>query len=501
MNQNATSIRSRRNFLKTSSALIGATAVASLSSKALGQGGKQKSPNVIFVICDQMRADAMSSVGNPNARTPNLDSMAKDGVLFENCFSNNPVCIPSRMSMFSGRYPHQVNRLANIAGPVREKLSFENSLGSYFKEQGYSIGYIGKNHTYQKSALQQFDTSIIRDREKFRAYNKYVQPYWHCDTLWPREHCFPKKTTEDALSFISAQTAQQPFFMHVSYFDPHPPYMAPADVANTYAANDMTLPEQIDPNKLSSRLGKQQKALHYDRISDAELKSTTKYYHAAVEWGVDYQMGRLMAELKTRGLTENTIVVFTSDHGDFMGEYRMVRKGMFMYDALMHIPMIWYGPGYIKKGLRVSNLAQGLDIFPTLLDYAGGHCGAKLEGRSLRPFLQGKTIKEPDYAIVSTAGYSDLPENYFKNPEKPYDEKVEKPFHSRIEQLTWKPEQRMAMARTKDWKLILSESQPAELYYLNGGTTERENVIDDPRHAEIVKKLTAKIAEKWDAFS
>src|SRR5210317_971589 len=113
-----------------------------------------------------------------------------------------------------------------------------------------------------------------------------------------------------------------------------------------------------------------------------------------------------MDTLDKQGLTQNTIIVFTSDHGDFMGEYRMVRKGMFLYDVLMHIPMIWYGPGYIKKGLRVSNLAQGLDIFPTLVDFLDASCQADLEGRSLKPFLEGQTSKEPDYAIVASAGYS-----------------------------------------------------------------------------------------------
>ncbi len=492
--------RSRRDFIRTSSAALTAATVAGLNTRAFSDGAKKR-PNLIFIMSDQMRGDAMGCTGSPDARTPRLDEMAAKGTLFERAFSNNPVCAPSRMSMFSGKYPHQVDRLANIKGKTSGYLNYEDSLGDFLKQQGYTTAYIGKNHTYEKPEIKHYDYVSLVGREPFRAYNAKVPPYWHCDTGLPREQCLPKENTDNAIDFMSKQGGSKPFFMHISYFNPHPPYMAPADVTKNYDAEKMTLPEYIEPSKLSQRLADHQKALHYDRISDETLKSTKKYYHAAVEWGVDYQVGRILDALKAQGLDQNTIVVFTADHGDFMGEYRMVRKAMYLYDALMHVPMIWYGPGSVKEGQRVSNLAQCLDIFPTLAAYAGGEPKAALEGRSLKPFLEGESIDEPDYAVVATAGYSDLPDNYFDNPEKPLDERTKIPFHSRVEYLTWKPEQRTAMARSKDWKLILNESQPAELYHMNGGTIERENVIDDPAHADVVKQLTAVIQKKWDAFA
>jgi|GEM_PF-899050 len=506
--ENKTEARqSRRSFVKLSTAALSTVALGALSPTASGQAEKKSKPvekssrpNFVFIMCDQMRGDAMGCLGSPDAHTPRLDEMASKGTLFDRAFCNNPVCAPSRMSMFSGKYPHQVDRLSNIKGKTSRYLDFKGSLGDYFKQQGYTTAYIGKNHTYERLELQNYDFVSNRDREAFRAYNKFVQPSWHSNTLWPRERCHPKISTDAAVEFMSKQGGEQPFFMHISYFDPHPPYMAPADVANTYAASKMTLPEYIDPSKLSKRLSDHQKALNYDKISDAELKSTKKYYHASIEWGVDYQVGRILDSLKEQGLDKNTIVVFTSDHGDYMGEYRMVRKSMHLYDALMHVPMIWYGPGHIKEGARISNLAQCLDIYPTLADLSGGTIPSQLEGRSLKPFLDGESTEEPDYAVVATAAYSDLPENYFENPEKPYDTSSGVPFHSRVEKLTWKPEHRTAMARTKDWKLILSESQPAELYHMNGGTIERENVADDSRYAEVLKKLKAEIQSKWYAF-
>ena len=264
-------IQSRRDFLKASSTILGSAMVYSSLANEAARYHTQHRPNVVFSICDQMRADAMGCMGNPDARTPYLDAMANKGVLFENCFSNNPVRIPSRMSIFSGRYPHQLKRLANIPGQSASFLEFEHTLGAYFKEQGYSIGYIGENHTYEQDALNQFDVLSIRGREGFRTYDKYVQPFWHCDTVWPQQQCNPKKNTDEAIDFIASQNGKRPFFLHISYFDPHPPYMAPAEVANTYQAKDMILPEYIDPNKLSKRLANQQKALNYNNISDAEL--------------------------------------------------------------------------------------------------------------------------------------------------------------------------------------------------------------------------------------
>ena len=110
---------------------------------------------------------------------------------------------PSRMSMFSGKYPHQVDRLANIKGKTSGYLNFEDSLGDYFKQQGYATAYVGKNHTYESAELKKYDFVSHRDREPFRAYNKYVQPYWHCDTLWPSELCHPKASTDHAIDFVA----------------------------------------------------------------------------------------------------------------------------------------------------------------------------------------------------------------------------------------------------------------------------------------------------------
>ena len=152
----------RRDFLKT----------AALAPAILGAAADTP-PNVVFVICDQMRADALGALGGRNGRTPNLDRLASQGVVFENSFSNNPVCVPSRKSMWTSLYPHQHGSLTNRDGDF---LELQNTALGYFKERGYRIGYAGKNHAFTKKAIGSIDMSSIRDRAPFREYNASVPP-------------------------------------------------------------------------------------------------------------------------------------------------------------------------------------------------------------------------------------------------------------------------------------------------------------------------------------
>ncbi len=467
---------------------IGSLLVLFVFSSLHASGQTDSSPpNIIFIICDQMRADAMGVVGNTNARTPNLDNLAEEGVMFRNHYVNNPVCLPSRISIFSGLFPHQTGVLCNKT--KGEKLSFENTLSYYFKQNGYQIAWVGKNHTYDNKAFGSFDYSSIRAREEFRAYSKYVPPFWHSDTYWPEEDCNPRKNTEEAIQFIKQASGSEPFFLHISYFDPHPPYMAPAEFTQHYSSENIELPEYIDPEKLGVRLSEQQKALHYDKISDAELKETMRYYHASVEWGVDYQVGRIIETIEELGIEDNTVLVFTSDHGDFMGEYRMVRKGLFMYDALLNVPLIYYAPGRIKKGLESEYLSQGVDIFPTLLDFAGIKIPRGLEGHSLRKLMQGEVMSGDERLIVASAAYSDLPPGYWNNPEPYFDPNNDTPFHTRIENLTWQEEHKTMMVRNRDWKLIISDTREPELYFMDGGHVERENLYGKPEYEQKYREL------------
>ena len=485
-----TEVTSRRTFFKQSgSAALGASAAAAPALQ--GSRAPDAPPNVVFIFCDQMRGDCISGLGHPNARTPHLDRMAREGVLFDNCFVNSPVCVPSRKSVFSGRYPHEHGSLTNQGRPF---LSWPDTLCEHFQQRGYRTGWVGKNHTYKKSALDKLDTASIRAREPFRAYNGFVPPNWHTDVYWPEEDCYPQVNSDQAIDFIR-KSKDEPFFLHVSYFDPHPPYMAPADFTSRYISANMRLPVYVAPGALSERLEEFATTMGQDHMTRADMTETMRYYYAQIEWGVGRQVGRILSALEQQGLAENTIVLFTSDHGDFMGTHRMVRKGMFLYDSLLHVPMIWWAPGRLAKGSRTSAIAQGIDIFPTLADVSGGKPSQDLPDRSLTPFLHGE--KDDDQRVVYTsAGYDDQ-EQEQKNLTLTPADKDAVPRHSQVMNQNMNEKYRMKMIRNPEWKFILNETHKPELYKMDGGKVETGNVADRAEYAGVRRQLEEQLSQWW----
>ncbi len=450
--------------------------------------------NVVLLIADQMRGDALGFLGSPNARTPNLDRLAAHGISFDNYFVNNPVCLPSRKSIFSGLYPHQHGSLTNRHG---KPLEITGSMIEYFKRRGYRLGYIGKNHTYQDAALtSSVDTASIRDREPFRAYNRYVRPEWHSDIYWPAEDSFAWRNTAEALRFIDGARDGNPFFLTVSYFDPHPPYMAPSEYTSRYHSDQMRIPAYISPSLLSGRLEDFCRAMKFDKMRDTDLTETMRYYYASIEGMVDHQFGRIMTALSTKGLVENTVVLFTSDHGDFMGQHRAVRKAMFLYDALLHVPMIWHVPGMGGRGRRTQALAQGIDIFPTLVELTGGKPDGDLPGRSLKPILAGENRSNASRAIFTSAGYGEWPRELIET-NRLSSADPELPLHTLVEDASDELQYRQSMTRNRDWKLLLSESRPPELYRMDGGWIERKNLAGDKEYAGIRRDLEMSLTRWW----
>ncbi len=449
--------------------------------------------NVLFVTVDQMRGDCISSLGHPNARTPNIDRMAREGVLFANGFASGPVCVPTRKSCFSGLHPHEHGSLTNNDG---EDLDFEGTLIDYFAKRGYRTGWVGKDHTYTNGALENLDKADIRSREPFRAYNGYVPPHWHTDVYWPEEDCFPHINTESAIEFIENGPAKDPFFLHVSYFDPHPPYMAPARYSSRYSSADMALPDAVTPIALSERLDRFSRAMGFDRLSREDLTETMRYYYAQIEWGVDRPLGRLLRTLESNGMSASTVVVLTADHGDFMGDYGMVRKGMFLYDSLLHVPMIWHAPGRIAKGLRSESLTQSVDLFPTLAELTGGDTLENLSGRSMAAHLRGEAADGPEHVIFTSAAYGDLAEGVLPADMTP-DDIDAKPRHTRVLSPTMRPLHRTKMARAREWKLILNETEAPELYRIGGRPRERANIAAASEHATVRKRLESRLEDWW----
>jgi hypothetical protein len=259
----------------------------------------------------------------------------------------------------------------------------------------------------------------------------------------------------------------------------------------------MNVPEYVPASNLSSRLDDYYRAMEFDRIRDSDLTETMRYYYASITY-IDDNVGRILQTLNKKGISENTIFIFISDHGDFMGEHRMVRKGMFLYDALLHIPMIWYGPGIIKEQFRVDNLAQMVDILPTISDLINVEAKDNLPGRSLVPLLKGQTLMDEDHFVFASALYYEMPDYIFNNGEVPESD-INLPLHSRVMKMPPKLDvnKRIVTIRNTEWRYIKTEGYPPELYSMEGRWVEKENLYGQPEYKDLILSFEKKIEKIW----
>jgi choline-sulfatase len=403
----------RRQFLSAVGVGAAALALPSLarrtSSAAADAAGR---PNVLFIMTDQQFADAMSCrMGNTWINTPALDALANGGALFSRAYSPNPLCMPMRASTFTGRYPHETGVIHNsAAGTTPEKFV---CMGTYFRRAGYQTAYYGKWHLF-------FPVKDV-DSHGFET---------------PPTTQKGVSTAQQAVEFLS-QKHDRPFLLVVSFMNPH-------NICE-YARNQHNLPPEQRGEKLPD--GPIGMAPPPDQCppppanlappkdeSDA-ITMIRKGEHATstfpvgeftpddwrqVRWGyyrlvekVDAQIGQVLAALRKAGLEDNTLVVFTADHGDCTGAHGFNQKTVF-YEESARIPLLISYKGHIKK-IECNQLVNtGVDLIPTMLDFAGIPVPEKLTGRSLKPLALGTppatwrryTVVEND--MVQTGAVGDL---------------------------------------------------------------------------------------------
>jgi len=489
----------RREFLKTVGSAAAAAGVSGLPWGCGKPSGpavhSSRPPNVIFLVTDQQRADALSASGNRRIITPHLDRLAGQGVHFTNCYSANPVCVPSRMSAFSGLYTHQHGTMHNRFEDLLTTV--EGTILDLFLQRGYRTAWIGKNHTYVAPILESCDLYLPGGREKSRGkYPVDCTPWWHGCLAEGEEGGGACTGTSAAIEFMR-EHGDKPFFLNLNYFDPHPPYFCPGEFAGKYLAENLGLhhdppAEQLDPRFLRFR-----SAFGLDGLPDEGLKETMRFYYGAVSY-VDRQVGRILEEVDRLGLAGRTIIVFASDHGDFMGEFHMVRKAMFLYDALLRVPLIIRSP-FGGKHLE-SDPVQLIDLLPTLCEVFGEAVPEGLPGKSLLPYLEGSRNLEPERHIYASARYGDT------DPSVPIDRDNLRPGGWE-EEPDWRIRQadillddlgETFMVATPQWKYIRNSGAVTrdELYARDPGKGDFINLIDDPRCSDVAASLLAEL----DAF-
>lgn len=345
-------------------------------------------PNVLFIICDQLFAEAMSCrMGKKFINTPTLDRLAQSGVTFTQAYAANPLCMPSRNSIFTGRYPHETGVTKNQA--VKLNPAEFVDMGTCFRRAGYETAYFGKRHLCFS----------------FPAAFQAVPPEPK------KDHDI--KTTAGAVEFLSLKH-DKPFLLVVSLMNPHNvcqlardeklpdgPIGAPPPPEQCPPAPDNLAPQLNEPDTMTwMRKGyRANPAFPVGNFTPGQWRQLRWGYYRLIE-KVDAQIGEVLAALRKAGVEENTLIVFTSDHGECAGAHGFNQKTVF-YEESARVPLIVSFPGRTKPGTCDRLVNTGLDILPTLLDFAAVPVPGKLAGRSLKPLALGGPVAEwRDHVVV-----------------------------------------------------------------------------------------------------
>lgn len=394
-----------------------------------------KRKHIFLIITDQQRYDTIAALGAAHMHTPHLDRLVREGTSFDNCFVTAPSCVPSRASLFNGHYPH-------ATGILRNGQAWQRTWVSSLADAGYHCVNVGKMHTIPYDAKAGF-------HERFVCENKdrYFEGRWYADEwdkalmnrgqikpsreryreladyrerLGAYEWTLPAESHADffvgGLASWWLETRPQPesLFMQIGFLGPHPPYDPLPSYAQRYL-DDPRLPvpasAPTDLDDLPSFL--KAKRAHDAKVDhDAVLWSLTptqqqlrrlRAYYAANVTMIDEALGQLLATLQRKGYLDDALIVFTSDHGDNLGDHGLSQKWS-MYDTVTRVPAIVWAPGEVAAGVRHSGLCQLFDIGPTLLEWAGVAPPSGWQAQSLVPALQGQPWAGRERVYAEQAG-------------------------------------------------------------------------------------------------
>ena len=441
-------------------------------SLAAHASAAEKRPNILYIMSDDHAAHAIGAYGSKLNKTPNLDRLAREGMLFKNCFVTNSICTPSRATILTGKYSH-INGV-----PVFNRFDgSQPTLAKYLQKAGYHTGMIGKWHL--GSAPTGFDVSRILpgqgayDNPVFIEAGKRVKHTGYCTDL----------ITDFTIEFLEKRPKDKPFFIMCHHKAPHRPWQPDEKHRKKWENVQVPEPESFNDDYATRSPAAKEATMRIDRdLTPTDLKvkppagltgqalkkwQYQRYmrdYLACVE-SVDDNVGRLLDYLKKNGLAEDTIVVYTSDQGFFLGDHNWYDK-RFMYEESLRMPLLVRWPHKVKAGSVNDGMVLNVDFAPTLLDAAGLAVPADMQGRSFLPLLEGKRPKDWRTSM------------YYRYYHYPQDHRVQP--HLGV--------------RTERYKLIhFNKIDQWELFDLQKDPRELKNVYADPGYAETVKALKAEL--------
>lgn len=467
-------------------------------------------PNVLIICTDQHRFDAISTHPGSAAITPNLAALAAGGAVFDRCYTTSPVCAPSRASMLTGRYPSSHGLWGNgVTLPDAQDL-----VPRQLSAEGYRCGLVGKLHlsaAFQGRTEQRVDDGFelfrwahdpfhgspdnayhawLRERvpdlweeASGHAFTSDVEEFKHADTPFdamPADAHYSTWVTQEVCGFLDSNPEDRPFFMVANFYDPHHPFVAPPAFVAKYPPGSLP-PPVGGPHELAGKPEIQRSASvssyvghgpSYPDFSAEELDELRRTYYAMVTM-VDEGVGSILHKLDELGLRDDTLVIFTSDHGEMLGDHAMLLKGPMMYEAAVRIPMIVRWPGQVPAGEHIDGLVGIHDVATTVREATGLPPLARDQGISLIAVASGARQPRP-FALCEyrDSGYS-------------YDP----PVHT-------------TMYRTDRYKLVVWHGEPAtgakrsgELYDLIEDPDELENLWGAPDRLGLRAELYAELVD------
>ena len=450
-------------------------------------------PNIILIITDQQRYDTISALGFDHCITPNLDKLVADGTTFEQCHVTAASCAPARASLFTGYYPHSTGILKNADDWTRSWVEV-------LANGGYHCTNIGKMHTWPFTTPCGFnERHVVENKDRFLEgaeftdeWESYMQNegiekqrrelYRKRDDYKQSLGAFAWEQAEDshsdfftgnkAIEWLNNYSNDQPFFLEIGFPGPHPPYDPVPSYLELYNEIDIPIAKVLksdlegQPNALKA-LRQHNVDIDHDSIvhqldpSDEARLRQRKHYLANVTM-IDHALGKITKCLEKNNLSKNTVVIFTSDHGDCLTDHGHSQKWT-MFEQITRVPLIFSGPS-IKQNTRVGELVQWMDIGPTILDLAGCE-SPKMEAISMLPALQGGHWQGRDYLFCEQVGDMVLTEVKF-----------------------------MSMIRSKKWKLVhYLDSEEGQLYNLTDDPAENENLWNHEMHQSQKELLLSKL--------
>ena len=439
----------------------------------LSAAGAQDRPNIIYIMSDDHAAHALSCYGSRINKTPHLDRLAAGGMRFENAFVTNAICGPSRAAMLTGKYSH-------VNGYRDNRDTFDGSQQTYPKllqKAGYQTAMIGKWHL--KSDPQGFDYWCILPGD-----GRYYDPEFI--NMGKREVVkgyVTDVTADKVIDYIRNRDASKPFCLLFHNKAPHREWNPDPKHMKLYADGDVPTPPTFDDDYSNRSAAAREQTMTIEKhLNKADLKEDPpagltpeqlkhwKYQRYIKDYlrciaSVDDNIGRLLDYLDEAGLAKDTLIVYTSDNGFFLGDHGWYDK-RFMYEQGFRVPLIIRYPARIKPGSVTKELALNVDFAPTFLDYAGQPAPADMQGRSLRPVLEGQTPTEWRKSV------------YYHYYEYPGPHRVRPHYGVRNDRYKL-----IHFYTIKEWELFDLQTDPHEL----------KSVYDDPAYAKVREEMAAEL--------